>query len=65
MTAIVKSKTKLDAHEMYVAAMWLMFLRAPGRQTLPGEPVDLGEIGQVREKDWERLTPYSPAEPTK
>jgi hypothetical protein len=63
MTAIVKSKTKLDAHEMYVAAMWLMFLRAPGRNTLLGEPVDLGEIGQVKSKNWERLTPYSPAEP--
>jgi hypothetical protein len=49
-----------DAQEAHVAAMWLMFLRAPGRQTAPGEPVDLGEIGFAPEKTWERLTPYSP-----
>jgi hypothetical protein len=47
--------------EAYIQAMWLMFLRAPGHDTLPGERVDLGEIGTVRAKDWERLTPYSPA----
>ena len=23
--------------------------------------VDLGEIGATKQKDWERLTPYSPA----
>jgi len=45
--------------------MYLMFLRAPGRNTLPGECVDLGEIGEVKEKDWERLTPYSRAEPSR
>jgi len=44
----------------YVAAMWLLFLRAPGRNTAPGEVVDLGEIGATKTKDWERLTPYSP-----
>ena len=38
-----------------------MFLRAPGRETAPGEAVDLGEIGAAKAKDWERLTPYSPA----
>jgi len=38
-----------------------MFLRAPGRPTAPGEVVDLGEIGATKTKDWERLTPYSPA----
>jgi len=47
--------------EDYIAAMWLMFLRAPGRETAPGEVVDLGEIGAVKTKDWERLTPYNPA----
>jgi hypothetical protein len=47
--------------EAYIAAMWLMFLRAPGRSTAPGEPVDLREIGLVAPKNWERLTPYSPA----
>jgi len=51
--------------EAFIAAMWLMFLRAPGRETLPGEPVDLGEIGEVREKNWTKMTPYSIAEVTK
>jgi hypothetical protein len=49
----------------FIFAMYLMFLRAPGRETLPGECVDLGEIGEVREKDWERPTPYSVAEPSR
>jgi len=49
--------------DAYIAAMWLMFLRAPAQKTGPGEPVDLGEIGEVRQKDWERLTPYSVAGP--
>lgn len=49
--------------ELYIDVMWLMFMRAPGRETAPGEPVDLGEIGSVTEKDWERQTPYSPAQP--
>lgn len=57
-------KTPNSDHEAYVAAMWLMFLRAPGRDTAPGEPVDLGEIGEVREKQWTRPTPYSVVEPT-
>jgi hypothetical protein len=60
---IIKPTPKIDPLEVHIAAMWLMFLRAPGRETAPGEPVDLGEIGQVREKDWTRLTPYSLAVP--
>lgn len=44
-----------------IMAYWLMYCRAPGRATAPGETVDLGEIGQDKEKDWQRLTPYSPA----
>jgi len=31
-------------------AYWLMYCRAPGRKTAPGEPVDLGEIGADVEK---------------
>jgi hypothetical protein len=45
----------------YVAYMWVRFLLAPGRKTALGEPVDLGELGRVAEKDWQRATPYSPA----
>ena len=52
-----------DRNDKFIFAMYLMFLRAPGRKTFPGEPVDPGEIGQVKEKDWERQTPYSPAKP--
>jgi hypothetical protein len=45
----------------FIEAMWIMFLRAPERPTAPGECVDLGEVGSVKEKDWQRATPYSPA----
>ena len=48
-----------------VLAYWLLYCRAPGRSTAPGEIVDLGQIGTDREKDWERLTPYSLARRTK
>jgi hypothetical protein len=54
-------KENPEDFDTMVLRYWLMFLRAPGRDTLPGECVDLGEVGQVRAKDWERLTPYSPA----
>ena len=53
------------ADPQYIAYMWLRFLLAPGRKTAPGEQVDLEEIGQVREKNWTRATPYSIAEITK
>jgi hypothetical protein len=46
----------------YIAAMWIRFLLTPGHETAPGEPVDLGELGSVCEKNWTRLTPYSPAQ---
>jgi hypothetical protein len=43
--------------------MWIMFLRTPGRKTLPGEPVDLEEIGHAPEQPtFQRWCPYSPAE---
>lgn len=46
----------------FLWAMYLMFLRAPGHKTAPGEPVDLGEIGAAVEKNWTRLIgPCSPA----
>jgi hypothetical protein len=51
-----------EAYATHIAAMWLMFLRAPGRETTPGEPVDQGEIGLDAPKNWERPNgPYSPA----
>ncbi len=43
--------------------MWLLHLQTPGRATLPGEAVDLGDIRVVKEKTWERDTPYSLARP--
>jgi len=67
MLSIVKAqptaKPDIDPRELYIAAMYLMFLRAPARKTAPGEPVDLGEIGACAEKNWIRLTPYSPVKP--
>jgi hypothetical protein len=62
--SIVESPAKrgIDVDSLLLA-YWLLYCRAPGNKTLPGEAVDLGEIGQVKKKDWERLTPYSPAEP--
>jgi len=48
--------------DQHVWAMWLMYCRAPGRKTAPGEVVDLGEVGSVPEKKWTRLTPYSLAQ---
>ena len=53
----------VDPREAYIAYMFASYLRAPGRQTAPGEVVDLGEIGACAEKNWNRLTPYSPSEP--
>ena len=47
-------------HDKKVLAYWLMYLRAPAKHGL-GE-TDLGEIGAVVEKTWERMTPYSIAE---
>jgi hypothetical protein len=57
---IVKYQSKPNV-EAFIWAMWLMFLRAPDRKTGPGECVDLGEVGVVREKNWTRVSPYSPA----
>jgi len=61
----MKRLSQRELDERHILAMWMMFLRMPGRKTTPGEPVDLGEIGSTRDKDWERLTPYSPAEPSR
>ena len=61
---IVKFQRPMSEEEkfrLHVEAMFLMFLRAPGKPTGPGEPVDLGEIGTTREKDWSKATPYSVA----
>jgi len=48
--------------EAYIAAMYLIFLRAPRN---PNPDIDghysLGEIGTARTKSWTRLTPYSTA----
>jgi len=63
LAARCKRLTPEELRELYIHAQWLMFLRAPGKQTAPGEPVDLGEIGVVREKNWSRLSPYSIAQP--
>lgn len=58
---ITRYERKKSAEDHYLWAMWLMFLRSPGRKTGPGECVDLGEIGETRLQDQRlnRDTPYS------
>jgi len=50
-----------DPYELFLAAMLMMYMRAPARKTAPGEVVDLGEIGQdaLRDQRLLRDTPYS------
>ncbi len=62
MAIMKRGLTQEELHERHISMMWLMFLRTPGRKTAPGEPVDLGEVGEVPPKDWMRVTPYSPTE---
>jgi len=58
--AIVKRQQVKPDFDAFVAAMFLMFARAPRK---PEPDVDgffeLGEIGDAPEKVWTRLTPYS------
>ena len=60
MNSITKHPKQFDAAAQ-ILAYWLMFCRAPGRKTLPGEPIDLGEVGIVRLNDQrlQRDLPYS------
>src|SRR5438094_919696 len=62
MAIMKRGLTQEELHERHILMMWLMFLRTPGRKTAPGEPVDLGEVGEVPPKNWMRVTPYSPTE---
>jgi hypothetical protein len=43
----------------YIEAMWILFLRAPGQPHGTRRNRDLGEVGSVKEKGWQRATPYS------
>jgi hypothetical protein len=66
MTAIIKTCAPVDLRELYVAAMFAMYVRAPARpsreEVKRGAITDLGEIGSVPEtRTWSRETPYSPA----
>ena len=71
MLSVIKlprpAKPEVDPRELHIAAMYLMFLRAPARPTREdvkrGVVTDLGEIGSVQEKNWERLNPYATATP--
>ncbi len=58
---IKQSTPPTDPYEIFLAAMLLMYMRAPARKTAPGEVVDLGEIGQDAFPDQRLLrdTPYS------
>ena len=46
-------------------AYWLMYGRCPSTPTVPGEPIDLGEVGEVADKNWSKATPYSTAQKEK
>ena len=66
MTTIVKTRPSVNLRELYIAAMFAMYVRAPARPTrgevTRGTITDLGEIGAVPENQtWSRETPYSPA----
>lgn len=58
-----KSKTPEVQHENYVAAMYLLFLRCPGRETRDeAGAYHLGEIGETKsDRGIERWCPYAPA----
>jgi hypothetical protein len=52
----LERETIMEDHaDKIIFAMYVEFVRNPGRGTLPGEPVELGEIGQVEEKNWWRF----------
>jgi len=40
VNAIIKPATPCDPREIYIAYMFASYVRAPGRKTGPGEPVD-------------------------
>ncbi len=67
MTAIIKPPAKrTDPRELYIAAMFAMYMRTPARPTREevtrGAITDLGDIGTVPEtRTWSRETPHSPA----
>ena len=65
MTDIIKRQQQLDPRELYIAAMFALYVRAPARPTREevkrGTIADLGEIRSVREKNWSRESAYSPA----
>ena len=66
MTTIITVQPSIDPRELYIAAMFAMYVRAPARPTREeltrGAITDLGEIGSVQEKTWDRATPYSVAQ---
>jgi hypothetical protein len=59
----VEPKFEFDP-DRYILAMWLIYRSRPST----AEPDEtgayyVGDCGNVPEKNWTRLTPYSPAEP--
>jgi len=56
-------RPKTGDREAYIQAMWLLFMFAPSKPAPePDGMYNLGEIGSVTNKNWTRLTPYSPTE---
>jgi hypothetical protein len=53
-----------DPRDLYVRAMYALYLRCPGRETKDVTGAyHLGEIGETAPKNWSKATPYSPASP--
>ncbi len=53
--------------DAFVSAMWLIFLRTPANPDPDLEDgfFELGEVGEAREKNFSRTTPYSLAQPNR
>jgi hypothetical protein len=61
MQAIVKYVPKPET-DAFILAMFLLWASRPSKQSSePDGSYFMGDVGEAREKNWERLTPYSPA----
>jgi hypothetical protein len=65
MMQIIKwSPDAEDWREIYIQAMFALYMQCPGRETKDVTGAyHLGEIGETAPKNWSKATPYSPASP--
>jgi len=63
MQALVRRKPQWDWREEYVFRYFQMYLRANANpKPEPDGSFFLGNVEEVREKNWTKATPYSPAQ---